>query len=121
MLTYYLPHLIFFSVFAAAAIPVIFYIWRKNPDPRFRPNAGEMSLIILFAAFLCGGMAVGLGGLFKPENDGSGMKKKPNEGAGWSAGDYSGEDSGGSKKKSKSQDKDSADGDSAPRRQNDRN
>ena len=48
------------------------------------------------------------------------MKKKPNEGAGWSA--TSADDSeGGSRKKSKERDKD-ADGDEPPRRRlNDRN
>lgn len=119
MLKYYLPQIIFFAVFAAAAIPIIYYIWKKNPDPRFRPHAGEMSLIIVFAAFICGGMAFGLGSLFKPENDGTGMKKKPNEGAGWSAGDYGAEDSGGSKKKSKSKEGDS-DGEAPRRSLNDR-
>lgn len=122
MLTYYLPHLIFFAVFFVAALPIIYYIWKKNPDPRFRPHAGEMSLIFLFAAFICGGMAFGLGSLFKPENDGSAMKKKPNEGAGWSAGDYGG-DTGGPKKKSNSKDDSETGGDTpSPRRgSNDRN
>lgn len=121
MLKYYLPQIIFFAVFAAAAIPIIYYIWKKNPDPRFRPHAGEMSLIIIFAAFICGGMALGLGSLFKPENDGSSLNKKPTEGAGWSAGDFSPGAPGGAKQKSKSKNEDS-DGD-APRSRslNDRN
>lgn len=114
MLKQYLPQIIFFAVFAAAALPIIYYIWRKNPDPRFRPSAGEMSLIIVFATFICGGMAIGLGSLFKPENDGTSMKKKPTEGAGWSAGDFS-SDPGGSKKKSKSKDRDSEGGGSGGR------
>ena len=119
MLKHYLPQIIFFAVFAAAALPIIYYIWRKNPDPRFRPSAGEMSLIIVFATFICGGMAIGLGSLFKPENDGTSMKKKPTEGAGWSSGDFS-SDPGGSKKKSKSKNEDS-DGESPRRSLNDRN
>lgn len=77
MLKHYLPHLTFFIAFFAAAVPVLFYIQRKNPNPRFRPNFGEMSLVTLFAVFICGGMAFGLGSLFKPENDGRSMSKKP--------------------------------------------
>jgi hypothetical protein len=120
MFKYYLPHLTFFIAFFAAAVPILYYIQRKNPNPRFRPGFGEMSLISLIALFICGGMAIGLGSLFKPENDGSSMKKKPNEGAGWSA--TSADDSdGGPRKKSKDRDKD-ADGDEPPRRRlNDRN
>lgn len=86
MFRYYLPQIIFFSVFFAASIPVLIYLRRKNPDPRFRPHAGEMALMTLIAIFLCGGMAVGLGILFKPENDGKSFNKRPDEGAGWSHG-----------------------------------
>lgn len=116
MLKHYLPHLTFFAAFFCAAVPILYYIQRKNPNPRFRPGFGEMSLITLIALFICGGMAFGLGSLFKPENDGSFMKKKPNEGAGWSAGDSS---SGAERKKPR--DKESKDGEEPRRRLNDRN
>ena len=111
MLKYYLPHLTFFIVFLVAAVPVLYYIQRKNPHPRFRPHIGEMSLITLFAVFICGGMAFGLGSLFKPENDGKGMSKKPSvdipsQGSGESS-------EGGKKSKAKSG---NSDGDEPPRR-----
>ena len=78
-------HLIFFSVFFAAALPVLYYYRRRNPDPRFRPPAGEMAMITVFALFICSGLAFGLGSLFREDNDGRASKKKPNEGAGWSS------------------------------------
>ena len=112
MLKHYLPHLTFFIAFFSAAVPILYYIHRKNPNPRFRPHLGEMSLLTLFAVFICGGMAFGLGSLFKPENDGKSLSKKPTEGAGWSAG--SGEAArGGGKSKDKNG---KSDGDEAPRR-----
>jgi hypothetical protein len=121
MLKHYLPHLIFFGVFFAAAVPVLYYIRRKNPNPRFRPGFGEMSVMTLIAAFICGGMAFGLGSLFRSENDGASLKKKPDAGAGWSAGDSgTAQDPGSGKKKSKNRDED--DGGEPPRRRlNDRN
>lgn len=82
MIKYYLPHLTFFAVFFAAAVPVLYYLRRKNPDPRFRPSLGEMALLTVIAVFLCGSMALALGSLFKPENDGSALKMKPFEGSG---------------------------------------
>ena len=52
MFKYYLPHLTFFIAFFAAAVPILYYIQRKNPNPRFRPGFGEMSLITLIALFI---------------------------------------------------------------------
>lgn len=77
MLKHYLPHITFFIAFFIAALPILYYIQRKNPNPRFRPNLGEMTLMTVIAVFICGGMAFGLGSLFKPENDGRGSAKKP--------------------------------------------
>jgi len=114
MLKNYLPHLTFFTVFFVAAIPVLYYIQRKNPHPRFRPGFGEMSLITLLAVFICGGMAFGLGSLFKPENDGSSLNRKPdfdNQSAG---------DPEGGKEKRSDRDRNRNSGD-APRRLNDKN
>ena len=115
MIKYYLPHITFFTVFFVASLPVLYYIRRKNPDPRFRPNFGEMSMITLFALFICAGMGFGLGTLFKPENDGSAFKKKPDAGAGWSAStpDSDSNDRRSSRKKDKDKD--------APRRLSDPN
>jgi negative regulator of sigma E activity len=77
MLEAYRSHLIFFGVFFGAAIPVLYYIYRKNPHPRFRPTFGEMSVMTLIAACVSGAMAIGLGQLFQPENDGSSLAQKP--------------------------------------------
>ena len=112
MFKYYLPHLIFFTAFFAAAVPILYYIQRKNPHPRFRPNFGEMTLFTLIAAFICGGMAYGLGSLFKPENDGRGSDKKPGYKGPPASG---GAAAAGSSGKSKQKDRNS-DGDDAPRR-----
>lgn len=121
MIKHYLPHLTFFLVFFAAAVPILYYIRRKNPNPRFRPGFGEMAVMTLIAVFICGGMAFGLGSLFRPENDGTSLKKKPDNGAGWSAGDSAINDGGG-RRKSKGKDKDGDDGEESPRRRsNDRN
>ena len=122
MLKHYLPHITFFVAFFGAAIPVLYYIRRKNPDPRFRPNLGEMSLITLIAVCICGGMAFGLGSLFKPENDGTSLSKKPDAGAGWSAGsgEGGGSESGG-RRPQKDRNSDSDDGEAPRRRLNDRN
>lgn len=114
MLKHYLPHLIFFSAFFAAAVPVLYYIQRKNPYPRFRPNFGEMSLMTLIAAFICGGMAFGLGSLMKPENDGRGSSNHPGFDGAAAAGGNAAPGGGGSGK-SKQKDRKS-NRDDAPRR-----
>lgn len=116
MLKHYLPHLTFFAVFFAAAIPVLYYIYRKNPYPRFRPNFGEMSLFTVIAICLCAGMAIGLGSLFRPENDGRRAYKRPTV----ETPSQSGGSSPGGGKKDKARDKDSDDGDAPRRTLNDR-
>lgn len=114
MVKYYLPHIIFFLVFFGAAIPVLYYIQRKNPNPRFRPGFGEMSVITLIAVCVCGGMAFGLGSLFKPENDGTAFNKKPDVGSPWNSGG-GGDEEGGGRERKKPKDR-SSDSDEAPRR-----
>lgn len=77
MIKFYIPHLIFFGVFFVAAVPMLYYYQRKNPNPRCRPTFGEMTMVTVFALALCGGMGMGLGALFNPQNDGSSLKKAP--------------------------------------------
>ncbi len=113
MLRHYLPHLTFFTVFFLAAVPVLYYIQRKNPNPRFRPHFGEMSLFTLIAACICGAMAIGLGSLFKPENDGRAMTKKPSFESPSSGG---GQDAGAGRSNKKDNNRKSDDGDEPPRR-----
>lgn len=74
---FYYPHITFFIVFMVAAVPVLYYYQRKNPHPRFRPGFGEMTMVTVMAAMLCGGLAFGLGSVFRPENDGTALKKAP--------------------------------------------
>lgn len=76
-MNYYYPHITFFIVFMVAAVPVLYYYQRKNPHPRFRPGFGEMTMVTVMAAMLCGGLSFGLGSLFRPENDGTSLKKAP--------------------------------------------
>lgn len=118
MLKQYLPHLTFFTIFFVSALPVLFYIQRKNPNPRFRPGFGEMSLVTLLAISLCGAMALGLGSLFKPENDGKAMSKKPNVAPASQSG--TGGSSGSGSKKSSEKDRDSDEDEPASRTLNDR-
>ncbi|MES2708737.1 MAG: hypothetical protein V4726_19230 [Verrucomicrobiota bacterium] len=99
---YYYPHITFFIVFLVAAVPILYYYQRKNPHPRFRPSFGEMTMVSIFALVICGGLSFGLGSLFKPENDGTAMKKKADEGAGWSAGSQSSMEKEGSRDRRKS-------------------
>ena len=43
---YFLPHIVFFGVYLAALIPVLYYYRRRTPNPRFRPTFGEMAMFI---------------------------------------------------------------------------
>ena len=63
------PQCIFFLVFMAACVPVLYYYQRRNPNPRFRPTFGEMSMVTLFAMCLCGGLSFGLGSVFNEHQD----------------------------------------------------
>jgi hypothetical protein len=71
------PQSVFFLVFMAACIPMLYYYRRRNPNPRFRPTVGEMTLMTLFCAFLSGGLAVGLGGVFNEHQDFRKLADKP--------------------------------------------
>jgi hypothetical protein len=72
----YTAQTIFFLVFAVAFTPVLYYYRRRNPNPRFRPGWGEMTLMTVFALALSIGMAVGLGGLFNKGHEISKLKEK---------------------------------------------
>lgn len=74
---FYYPHITFFVVFLVAMIPVLYYYQRKNPNPRCRPNFGEMTMVAIVMMVIGGAMSFGIGSLFKPENDGSGLSRKP--------------------------------------------
>lgn len=107
-LKHYYPHITFFIVFMVAAVPMLYYYQRKNPHPRFRPGFGEMSMVSIFAVIICAGMSAGLGTLFRPENDGSMMNKKMDQGAGmFNSG--GGQDEGRDKSKDKKKTEDNGD------------
>ena len=83
-LKYFLPHIVFFSVFLAVLIPVLFYYRRRNPNPRFRPTVGEMTLVTVIALMIGGTACWFLGNFFRGDQrlDNS----VPDQGAGWSRG-----------------------------------
>lgn len=71
------PQVVFFSVFMAACIPVLYYYHRKNPNPRFRPPMGEMAMVTLFAVIGCAVISFGLGTLFNEDQDFKKLTQKP--------------------------------------------
>ena len=81
---YYIPHLVFFGVFIAALVPVLYYYQRRNPSPRFRPGVGEMTMIAVVALFLGGLACFFLGNIFRGDQRSA---EKFDHGAGWSEGD----------------------------------
>jgi hypothetical protein len=86
MVKYYLPHIVFFSVFLAALVPVLYYYRRRNPNPRFRPGLGEMTLITVMALCIGGAACYGLGNVFRGDQNLRQFPEAPDEGAGWSSG-----------------------------------
>ena len=52
---------IFFCVGVVAVTPVLYYYYKRNPHPRFRPAFGEMVMISIFALFFIGGGSVFMG------------------------------------------------------------
>lgn len=80
---YYLPHLVFFGVFIFALVPVLYYYHRRNPNPRFRPGVGEMTMISVVALFVGGAACFFLGNVFRGDQR---SPEKFDHGAGWSKG-----------------------------------
>ncbi len=83
---HYLPHIVFFGIFLVALLPVLYYYQRKNPNPRFRPRAGEMTLVLVICCAVAGPACYLLGNIYRNGDPGSDFSKKPDEGAGWSRG-----------------------------------
>lgn len=81
---YFLPHIIFFSVFIVVLIPTLYYYRRRNPNHHFRPSLGEMTMITVFALMLGGTACWFLGNLFR--GDQKLDNTIPDQGAGWSSG-----------------------------------
>lgn len=71
------PQTVFFAIFMAACIPVLYYYQRKNPNPRFRPSLGEMTMVSLFAIAGCAVISFGLGTLFDEDQDFKKLTQKP--------------------------------------------
>ncbi len=86
MIKYYIPHIVFFSVFCVALVPMLFYYRRRQPHARFRPGAGEVTLIAVIALMIGGTASYFLGNLFRGDIDPSKFDGRPEEGAGWSRG-----------------------------------
>ena len=90
---YFLPHIIFFSIYIVVLIPVLYYYRRKHPNPRFRPGVGEMTLIAVIALMLGGTACWFLGNVFRGEQKLD--NTVPDQGAGWSSGKSGPRDTGG--------------------------
>ncbi len=86
MIKYFIPHIVFFSVFCAALVPVLFYYQRRNPHARFRPGVGEMTMITVFSLLIGAGLCYFLGNMFRGDQNFNQYNGAPNEGAGWSRG-----------------------------------
>ena len=69
--------IIFFVVGVIAVTPVLYYHYRKNPNPRFRPPAGEMVMLSLFALLFVGGGSYFMGTLLTsdPKFDENALKR----------------------------------------------
>jgi hypothetical protein len=79
--SYYFPHILLFCVFLAALIPVLYYYRRRHPHPRFRPGAGEMLMIVVFALAIGGPACYFLGNVFRGGGNTKKSSGKPDEGA----------------------------------------
>ncbi len=86
MIKFYLPHLIFFSVFCLSIAPVLYYYQRRNPNVRCRPGLGEMTMVTIMALFIGAAASYGLGSIFRGDQNLRQYLAKPDEGAGWSSG-----------------------------------
>jgi hypothetical protein len=73
----YKAQAVFFTIFLLATIPMLYYYRRRNPNPRFRPSAGEMLMVTIFALFLNGAVAFGLGSLFSEDQDFRKLAERP--------------------------------------------
>lgn len=90
---YFLPHIVFFSVFLAVLIPFLYYYRRRNPNPRFRPSLGEMTMIAVIALVVGATACWFLGNVFRGEQRFD--NTVPDAGAGWSSGTSGPQESGG--------------------------
>lgn len=70
---------IFFAVFLAASVPLLYYYRRKNPNPRFRPSNGEMTLVSVLAVGFSFVLAFALSSAFDSEHQLRNMQGKPQD------------------------------------------
>jgi hypothetical protein len=106
--------LIFFVIGVVCSLPFLYWYYRRNPHPRFRPRIGEMLMVSLFAVLLSLGGSMLIGGLmddpeqFKPNDGFSAMPSDP-AGSGPDQSNDQGEDT---KKSSGGRDRSGSAGDS---------
>jgi hypothetical protein len=81
---YFIPHIILFGAYIAVLIPLLYYYRRRNPNPRFRPSMGEMTLVAVMLLMIGGTACWFLGNMFN--NEPTPGKAVPDHGAGWSKG-----------------------------------
>ena len=90
---HFLPHIILFSVYVVALVPMLYYYRRRQPHHRFRPSLGEMTMITVFALVVGGTACWFLGNVFRGDQNIN--MSVPDHGAGWSGGSSGPQDSGG--------------------------
>lgn len=88
-----LPHIIFFGGYVLVLIPMLYYYRRRNPNPRFRPSMGEMTMITVIAVMIGATASWFLGNVFRGEQRLD--NTVPDQGAGWSSGTSGARESGG--------------------------
>jgi hypothetical protein len=93
-ISYFLPHLVLLGAYIAALVPVLYYYRRRNPNPRFRPTLGEMTMITVIALMVGGTACWFLGNIFRGDQNLNKYLESPNEGAGWSHGTSGSQDEG---------------------------
>ena len=57
--------LIFFILALICAVPVLYWYYRRHPNPRFRPRFGEMVMVGIFTVMLSFGGSMLIGGLME--------------------------------------------------------
>jgi amino acid transporter len=84
---FYLPHLILFGVCLTVLTVFLYWYRRRNPNPRFRPSAGEIAVIAIIGILAGAFASYGLGNIFRGDVSFKQLEGTIDHGTGWSAGD----------------------------------
>ena len=72
----------FLIISVCVVVPFLYYYWRRNPNPRFRPKFGEMVLVALLAFGFTGGGSLFMAQLMGLDVDPKELFKKIEQGGG---------------------------------------